>query len=76
MLDAPKPPGRPPVDANTGQYIVNDESYSSRAPFPRRNGWIQRNSVNSHNWFGAIANLKAELAENLTLDVGFDSRFY
>ena len=64
------------VDATTGQYIVNDESYSSRAPFPRRNGWIQRNSVNSHNWFGAIANLKAELAENLTLDVGFDSRFY
>jgi sarcosine oxidase delta subunit len=64
------------VDASTGQYIVNDESFSSRSEYPRRNGWIQRNSVNSHNWFGAIANLKTELAENLTLDVGFDSRFY
>jgi len=64
------------VDASTGQYIVNDESFSSRSQYPRRNGWIQRNSVNSHNWFGAIANLKTELAENLTLDVGFDSRFY
>jgi hypothetical protein len=64
------------VDASTGQYIVNDESFSSSSQYPRRNGWIQRNSVNSHNWFGAIANLKTELAENLTLDVGFDSRFY
>ena len=64
------------VDATTGQYIVNDESFSSSAPFPRRNGWIQRNSINSHNWFGAIGNLKTELADNLTLDLGFDSRFY
>ena len=64
------------IDASTGQYIVNDESFSSRSEYPRRNGWIQRNSVNSHNWFGAIANIKTELAENLTLDVGFDSRFY
>ena len=64
------------VDASTGQYIVNDESYSSSAPYPRRNGWIQRNSVNSHNWYGAIGNLKTELADNLKLDVGFDLRSY
>ena len=63
-------------DPTTGLFIVNDESFSSSAPFERRNGWIQRNSVNSHNWFGAIGNYKTKINENITVDVGFDSRFY
>ena len=63
-------------DPTTGLFIVNDESFSSSAPFERRNGWIQRNSVNSHNWFGAICNYKTKINENITVDVGFDSRFY
>ena len=64
------------IDATTGQYIVNDESYSSSSPYPSKNGWIQRNSVNSHNWYGAIGNVKSKLTDKLTLDVGFDTRFY
>jgi hypothetical protein len=63
-------------DPVTGLNIVNDESFSSSAGVTRRNGWIQRNSVNSHNWFGAIGNIKSKLNDYLTLDVGFDSRFY
>ena len=61
------------LDAATGLYIVNDE-YGPRSI--RRNGFIQRNSVNSHNWFGAIGNLNTELADNLKFDIGFDFRSY
>ena len=61
------------LDATTGLYIVNDE-YGPRSI--RRNGVIQRNSVNSHNWYGAIANLNTEFSENLKFDIGFDFRSY
>ena len=64
------------IDAQTGLNIVNDESFSSRSEFPRRNGWIQRNSVNSHNWYGAIGNLNTKLSDNTTFDIGFDYRSY
>jgi len=40
------------------------------------NGISQRSSVNSHNWFGIIANYETELTENLTLDFGGDLRSY
>lgn len=40
------------------------------------NGISQRSSVNSHNWFGMVTNLKNELSETLTLDVGIDLRAY
>ena len=62
-----------PLDPTTGLYIVGDE-YGPRDL--TRNGVIQRNSINSHNWFGFISNVKAELNDKLTLDIGFDSRFY
>ena len=42
----------------------------------RDNGISRRASVNSHNWFGLLANLNTRLNENLTLDVGFDARTY
>ena len=61
------------LDATTGLYIVNDEYGPSSI---RRNGIIQRNSVNSHNWYGAIANLNTEFSENLKFDIGFDFRSY
>lgn len=42
----------------------------------RDNGLSRRASINSHNWFGLLANLNTQLNENLTLDVGFDARTY
>ena len=36
----------------------------------------RRASVNSHNWYGIIANFKTELNENLVLDFGIDLRNY
>lgn len=42
----------------------------------RDNGISRRASINSHNWFGLLANLNTKINENLTLDVGFDARTY
>lgn len=42
----------------------------------RDNGISRRASINSHNWFGLLANLNTKIDENLTLDVGFDARTY
>jgi outer membrane receptor protein involved in Fe transport len=54
------------TDEENGQFI-NDS---------RDNGLSRRASINSHNWFGLLANLNTQLNENLTLDVGVDARTY
>lgn len=40
------------------------------------NGISRRASINSHNWYGILANLSNELSETLTLDLGIDLRNY
>ena len=35
-----------------------------------------KSSVNSHNWFGVLSNFEHELSENLSFNVGVDTRFY
>ncbi|NNC70106.1 MAG: TonB-dependent receptor [Flavobacteriaceae bacterium] len=67
------------LDPTTGLYIVNDDELRSDdlpAGLERRNGFIRRASVNSHNWYGILANLNTQLSENLTLDTGIDLRSY
>ena len=68
-----------PVDATTGQFIVNDDELRSDAlpaGITRRNGVIRRASINSHNWYGVLANYDTKLNDNLTLDFGVDLRSY
>ncbi len=68
-----------PVDATTGQFIVNDDELRDDAlpaGITRRNGVIRRASINSHNWYGVLANYDTKLNENLTLDFGVDLRSY
>lgn len=48
-----------------GQHIVNS-----------RNGLIRRASMNSHNWYGIISSVNAELNESLKLTLGLDLRTY
>ena len=71
------------VDPYTGTYIVNDDSITpsgtgseSLPGINRRNGIIRRASINSHNWFGALATFKTELSETFNLDLGLDLRSY
>ncbi len=54
-----------PVPDRTGD-LVND----------RRNGLTRRASVNSHNWYGVIANFHNDANENLSWDLGIDLRTY
>jgi outer membrane receptor protein involved in Fe transport len=67
------------VDPSTGLFIVNDDELSSSdipAGLERRNGAIRRASVNSHNWYGLLANYNRKLNDELTLDFGVDVRSY
>ena len=73
------------VDPITGTFIVNDDSLgdfgdpSNPNNLPgviRRNGFIRRASINSHNWFGAIANLNTVINEQWSWDIGIDLRKY
>ena len=67
------------LDPTTGTYIVNDPDLGSTdlpLGLERRNGAIRRASVNSHNWYGLLANFNHKLSENLTMDAGIDLRSY
>ncbi|MEW7289757.1 TonB-dependent receptor [Aquimarina sp. 2304DJ70-9] len=39
-------------------------------------GYIRRNSVNNHQWYGLISNFNTELTEKLSWNVGVDFRLY
>lgn len=40
------------------------------------NNYVIRSSMNNHAWYGLVTNLKNDLTENLTLNVGLDLRTY
>ncbi len=42
----------------------------------RSNGISRRASMNSHDWYGAIANYHSDFTENLSFDLGLDWRTY
>lgn len=68
-----------PADPSTGLQIVNDDELTDSslpAGLERRNGFIRRASVNSHNWFGILSNYNKKINDNLTLDFGIDLRSY
>ncbi len=41
-----------------------------------REGYVRRNSVNNHQWYGLISNFNTELTEQLSWNVGVDLRLY
>ena len=57
---------------NRGQHFPADNSWTRGS----QNGISQRSSMNSHNWYGAIANFNTKLNEQLTFDFGVDLRTY
>ncbi|MEM9686093.1 MAG: carboxypeptidase-like regulatory domain-containing protein, partial [Bacteroidota bacterium] len=74
-----------PYFPETPTFIVNDPDLTPSgdetnpnflADVVRRNGFIRRASMNSHNWYGLLANFNTKLSERLTLDFGVDLRSY
>ncbi|WP_431108488.1 TonB-dependent receptor domain-containing protein [Winogradskyella poriferorum] len=49
---------------NGGQYGTFGDSY------------LRRSSVNAHNWYGLLSNLKYEANENWSMNIGVDGRTY
>lgn len=73
------------IDPYTGNYVVNDTDLrdsndpSNPNALPgvdRRNGFVRRASINSHNWYGILANYNTKISETLTIDFGVDLRSY
>ena len=62
------------LDSATGLYLVNDDG--ATVDGVRRNGFVRRGGINSHNFVGSLINLKKQLSDKLTLDFGVDLRTY
>lgn len=54
-----------------GQYLNSTATANNTA-----NGISKISSINSHNWYGGVANLNTKLTDRLTLDFGVDIRTY
>lgn len=64
--------GVPYTRALTNGEYLNSTSTSNNAT----NGISKISSINSHNWYGGVANLNTKLTDKLTLDFGVDLRTY
>ncbi len=64
--------GNPRQQIN-GLYVNNSDLNDNEL---NTNGITRRASVNSHNWYGLLANLNNRISEKLTVDFGVDLRRY
>ena len=55
---------------------VYQNTFSSGSATDLSTGISRINSVNSHDWYGAVINLNKKLTNELTLDLGLDARTY
>jgi hypothetical protein len=60
-----------PRTLTAGQFQNNNLTANNAT-----NGISKISSINSHNWYGGIANLNTKLTDKLTLDFGVDVRTY
>jgi hypothetical protein len=60
-----------PRTLTAGQFQNNNTTSNNGT-----NGISKISSINSHNWYGGIANLNTKLTDKLTLDFGVDVRTY
>ena len=60
-----------PRSLTAGQFQNNNSTLNNGT-----NGISKISSINSHNWYGGIANLNTKLTDKLTLDFGIDARTY
>ncbi len=62
-------------------YIDFDKIYANNQALANGSGtvgnsYLIRSSMNNHEWYGVVSNLKTQLNENLSLNLGLDLRTY
>ncbi|ASV30421.1 TonB-dependent receptor [Maribacter cobaltidurans] len=62
-----------PREQINGLYLNNSDQNPNEN---NTNGITRRASVNSHNWYGLLANFNNRISEDLTIDFGLDLRKY
>ncbi len=62
-----------PREQIDGQYVNNSDSNANSM---NTDGITRRSSLNSHNWYGLLANFNNRISEKLTIDFGLDLRTY
>lgn len=62
-----------PREQIDGLYVNNSDNNPNEN---NTNGITRRASVNSHNWFGLLANFNNRISDKLTIDFGIDVRKY
>ena len=62
-----------PREQIDGLYLNNSDTNPNEN---NTNGITRRASVNSHNWYGILANFNNQISDKLVLDFGFDLRTY
>jgi iron complex outermembrane receptor protein len=63
------------IDFNT-IYNNNNADVDGLGDPNSANNYVIRSSMNNHNWYGIVSNLKTKLNENLSLNLGLDLRTY
>lgn len=59
-------PQWPTAGPYQGQYVADGSN----------NGIIRRSSMNSHNWYGTVLNLKRDVTSAISINAGLDLRYY
>ncbi len=57
-------------------YAYNESTSGAGGNYAAEGGYVTRASMNLHSWYGAVSNLKKQLSDELTLNVGMDLRTY
>jgi tonB-dependent receptor len=62
-----------PGQAGTGGDVIAPDGKKLKAT---NEGYFLSGSVNSHDWYGFLTNLKHQINDHLTLNMGIDGRYY
>lgn len=66
--------GRDPVAAV--RYVIGQDTSMGQIASNENGGTIKRASMNEHEWYGFLSNVKHDVNQNLTLSGGIDLRWY
>ncbi|MBQ0116602.1 MAG: carboxypeptidase-like regulatory domain-containing protein [Flavobacterium sp.] len=61
---------------NSGQSVPAFGADRTSTTNDYSNGFTRRNSLNNHDWYGAVISVNKKLTERFTLDFGVDARTY